>query len=125
MMLIRSCSREPNYETDSLVPHLILEAGEDRGIDPDFLAEAVCRFEDDDSAKTMLTKAVAGLSAQLSQLTMNDVYQLHVNVSYYVVLPQMPTNRVLGAQTYVSVSPVSDGYCRDAPISDGCLSRRH
>ena len=80
-MLTPYFRREANYETDSLVPHLVLEAGEDRGIDPDFLAEAVSRFEEDDSVKTMLTKAVAGLSAQLSQLTMNDSYQPYVNVS--------------------------------------------
>jgi ubiquitin conjugation factor E4 B len=80
-----------------LLPHLLLEAGEDRGVDPDFLAEAVSRFEDDDSAKTMLTKAMAGLSAQLSQLTMNDVYQSYVNVSHHIVLLQVSTDSILGA----------------------------
>jgi ubiquitin conjugation factor E4 B len=70
-----------------LVPHLLLDAGEDKGICPDFLAEAVSRFEEDESVKTLLAKSVAGLSAQLSQLTMKDNYQPYVTVSELNVQP--------------------------------------
>lgn len=37
------CRREPNPNTDSLVPFLLNEAGEEKGICPDFLQEAVSR----------------------------------------------------------------------------------
>ncbi|KAH6674589.1 ubiquitin elongating factor core-domain-containing protein [Halenospora varia] len=72
-------SREPNPLTDSLTPYLLNEAGEDKGICPDFLVEAVSRFEEDDMVKGMLTKAVAGLSLQLSNMTMNDNYKPYIN----------------------------------------------
>jgi ubiquitin conjugation factor E4 B len=73
--------REPNPNTDSLTPYLLNEAGEDRGICPDFLTEAISRFAEDDTVKPMLTKAVAGLSLQLSNMTMNDNYKPYINVS--------------------------------------------
>lgn len=73
-------SREPNEETDTLVPYLLLEAEEDRGICPEFLAEAVARFDEDDSIRPMLTKAVAGISYQLATMTMNDNYKPYVRV---------------------------------------------
>ncbi|TVY30586.1 Ubiquitin conjugation factor E4 [Lachnellula hyalina] len=71
--------REPNPNTDSLTPYLLNEAVEDRGICPDFLTEAISRFAEDDTVKPMLTKAVAGLSLQLSNMTMNDNYKPYIN----------------------------------------------
>ncbi|CAG8972421.1 hypothetical protein HYALB_00001109 [Hymenoscyphus albidus] len=71
--------RESNPATDSLTPHFLFEAAEDKGICPDFLIEAVSRFEEDDTVKLMLTKAVAGLSLQLSNMTMNDNYKPYIN----------------------------------------------
>lgn len=71
--------REPNPSTDSLTPYLLNEAGGDKGICPDFLNEAVSRFAEDDSVKPMLTKAVAGLSLQLSNMTMNDNYKPYIS----------------------------------------------
>ncbi|TVY49995.1 Ubiquitin conjugation factor E4 [Lachnellula occidentalis] len=71
--------REPNPNTDSLTPYLLNEPGEDRGICPDFLTEAISRFAEDDTVKPMLTKAVAGLSLQLSNMTMNDNYKPYIN----------------------------------------------
>ena len=73
-------SRESNPATDSLTPYLLIEPGDDRGICPDFLTEAVARFDDDETVPNMLTKAVAGLSLQLSNLTMNDNYKPHIQV---------------------------------------------
>jgi ubiquitin conjugation factor E4 B len=70
--------REPNQETDSLTPFLLLDPEDERGICADFLVEAVSRFDEDDSVKTMLTKAMAGLSVGLSRLTMNDDYKPYV-----------------------------------------------
>ena len=78
--MLTSFRRDPNPATDSLTPYLLHESADDRGICPDFLAEAVSRFEEDDTVKPMLTKAVAGMSLQLSAMTMNDNYKPHVNV---------------------------------------------
>lgn len=75
------CRREPNPATDSLVPFLLNEAGEEKGICPDFLREAVSRFDEDETVKPMLTKAVGGLSLQLSNMTMNSDYKPYINVS--------------------------------------------
>ncbi|KAH7407687.1 ubiquitin elongating factor core-domain-containing protein [Cadophora sp. MPI-SDFR-AT-0126] len=71
--------RNPNPATDSLTPYLLFEGGEDMGICPDFLTELVSRFEEDETVKPMITKAVSGISLQLSNMTMNDNYKPHVN----------------------------------------------
>jgi hypothetical protein len=73
-------SREPSPAIDSLTPYLLLEPEEERGISPDFLAEMEARFEEDESIKPMLRKAVIGLSQQLATLTMNDNYKPYVHV---------------------------------------------
>jgi ubiquitin conjugation factor E4 B len=74
-------SRDPNPATDSLTPYMLHEPSEDKGIDGEFLTEAVVRFDEDDTVKHMITKAIAGLSLQLSSMTMNDNYKPYVNVS--------------------------------------------
>jgi ubiquitin conjugation factor E4 B len=66
--------------TDSLTPYLILDPEDEKGICYDFLTEAVARFNEDDTVKPMLIKAVAGLSSQLSNMTMNDNYKPYVQV---------------------------------------------
>ncbi|KAF8862296.1 hypothetical protein BDZ45DRAFT_616996 [Acephala macrosclerotiorum] len=71
--------RNPNPATDSLMPYLLLEGGEDRGICPDFLTEIVSRLDEDETVKPMLTKTVARLSEDLAKLTMNDNYKPHIN----------------------------------------------
>lgn len=63
-----------------MTPYLLFEPGEDKGICLEFLQEAVSRFEDDDTVMPMLTKAVDGLSLQLSNMTMNDNYKPYINV---------------------------------------------
>ncbi|KAJ8059997.1 hypothetical protein OCU04_011609 [Sclerotinia nivalis] len=71
--------REPNPTTDILTPYFLLEPGEDKGVCPDFLEEAVSRFAEDDMAKSMIIKAFVGMSSQLSNMTMNDVYKPYVH----------------------------------------------
>lgn len=66
--------------TDSLTPYLILDPENEKGICYDFLTEAVARFDEDDTVKAMLTRAVAGLSQKLSIMTMNDNYKPYVQV---------------------------------------------
>ncbi|TAQ85089.1 hypothetical protein B7494_g6589 [Chlorociboria aeruginascens] len=67
------------HATDSLTPYLLNEPAEEKGIDQEFLREAVARFGEDLDAKSMLTKAVSGLSLQLSNMTMNDNYKPYMN----------------------------------------------
>ncbi|KAF2740651.1 hypothetical protein EJ04DRAFT_558641 [Polyplosphaeria fusca] len=50
----------------------------DRGICHDFLAEAVARFNDDDSVKELLVGAAEQLSDQLGKLSMNDDYKPYI-----------------------------------------------
>ncbi|KAH8779230.1 ubiquitin elongating factor core-domain-containing protein [Hyaloscypha sp. PMI_1271] len=71
--------REPNSALDTLTPYLLLEPEEERGISPDFLAEMDARFEEDESIKPMLRKAVIGLSQQLATMSMNDNYKPYVH----------------------------------------------
>lgn len=51
------------------------------GVCPDFLTELVSRFDEDETVKPLITRAVSGISLQLSNMTMNDNYKPHVNVS--------------------------------------------
>lgn len=75
-------SRESNPAVDSLVPYLLNNSDADNGIDMDFVRDAVARFEEDDTVKGIFTKAMAGLSGQLSRLDMNGDYKPYVNVSF-------------------------------------------
>ena len=76
-----SLRRDPNPATDSLTPYFLHEPGVDNGICPEFMTEAVSRFTEDEMAKTMLMKAIAGLSYQLANMTMSDDYKPYINVS--------------------------------------------
>jgi len=76
---------------------LLHEAGEDKGICPDFLAEAVSRLDEDETVQPMLTKAVASLSFQLSTMTMSDNYKPYVQVCQY---------------SHCSLRKQADGCCR-------------
>lgn len=67
--------RDPNPHTDSLTPYLLKEPDDEHGLCLDFLQDAAARFDEDESVKDMLTRAVAGLSLQLSNMTMNDNYK--------------------------------------------------
>ncbi|KAL8719577.1 MAG: hypothetical protein Q9225_003429 [Loekoesia sp. 1 TL-2023] len=69
--------REPP-ESSPLVPHLLVDSEDDRGICHDFLAEAISRFPDDDTIEPALVTAVEDLSRQLAKMTMNDDYKSYV-----------------------------------------------
>lgn len=63
---------------DTLVPHLLLDPEDEKGLCHEFLAEVVSRIDEDDTITPMFTKAVAELSNQLSRKTMNDDYKPYV-----------------------------------------------
>lgn len=70
--------REDDAVKDSLAPYLLNDPAEDKGICPDFVTEAVARWEEDEGVKPMFTKALAKLSGELSKMTMNDDYKPYV-----------------------------------------------
>lgn len=72
--------RDANPLTDSLVPYFLNSPLDEKGIDADFLQDAVNRFPEDDTPRMMFRKAMAGLSLQLSNMTMADNYKPYVEV---------------------------------------------
>ncbi len=73
-------SREPNPLLDSLHPYFLLDAGDDKGICYEFLEELDKRWDEDESVKNVITKAVVNLSEVLSHKTMNDTYKPYITV---------------------------------------------
>ncbi|OJJ44696.1 hypothetical protein ASPZODRAFT_134789 [Penicilliopsis zonata CBS 506.65] len=61
-----------------LQQHLLLDPEDDKGVDFEFLAEAVRRFEEDDTIKPALIAAVEGLSRDLAKKNVNDDYKPYV-----------------------------------------------
>ncbi|KAJ5529863.1 hypothetical protein N7527_003256 [Penicillium freii] len=59
----------------SLAAYLLIDPEDDRGIDFEFINEAVRRFDEDDSVKPAFISAVEQLSAQLSSMDVNDDYK--------------------------------------------------
>ena len=67
--------------SNPLMPHLLVDPEDDRGLCHEFLSEAVSRFPEDASVKEALVGAVEEMSRQLSKITMNDDYKPYVLVS--------------------------------------------
>ncbi|KAL4873198.1 hypothetical protein BDV12DRAFT_182436 [Aspergillus spectabilis] len=59
-------------------PYLLLDPEDDKGVDLEFLSEAVKRFEEDDSIKPTFIAAVEELSQELSSMTIGDDYKPYV-----------------------------------------------
>lgn len=76
-----SISSREAPETNPLVPHLLVDPEDDRGVCHEFLNEAISRFEEDDSVRAALVGAVEDLSRQLAKLTMNDNYKPYIFVN--------------------------------------------
>lgn len=62
-------------ELSPLAPYLLNEPEDDKGIDFEFLTEAVKRFEEDESVKPAFISAVEVLSSELASKTVNDDYK--------------------------------------------------
>ncbi|KUL83869.1 hypothetical protein ZTR_06560 [Talaromyces verruculosus] len=61
-----------------LIPNLLLDAEDDRGVDLEFLAEVVKLFEEQDDLKPAIITTVEQMSQELSAQTMNDDYKPYV-----------------------------------------------
>jgi len=74
-------------EGSPLKPFLLLDPEEDKGIDLDFIGEAVKRFDEDENIKPAFIAAVEGLSQELAELNINDEYKPYVMVRYKGSVP--------------------------------------
>ncbi|KAI9367997.1 ubiquitin elongating factor core-domain-containing protein [Aspergillus egyptiacus] len=59
-------------------PYLLLDPEDDKGVDLDFLNEAVKRFEEDESIKPAFIAAVEEMSRELSSMSIGDDYKPYV-----------------------------------------------
>lgn len=57
-----------------------MDSDDDRGIDPDFLTEAVKRFEEEEMLKPAFISAVEEMSRDLAGMTINDDYKPYMMV---------------------------------------------
>ena len=64
--------------TNPLTPHLLLDPGDEKGVDHDFFEEAISRFSEDETIKPAMVGALEELSKQLAALTMNDDFKPYV-----------------------------------------------
>jgi hypothetical protein len=72
---------EPS-ERSPLKPYLLLDPEDDKGVDPEFLGEAVKRFEEDESIKPAFIAAVEEMSRDLAAMTINDDYKSYLTVYF-------------------------------------------
>ncbi|KAH1512776.1 hypothetical protein KXW65_004694 [Aspergillus fumigatus] len=82
---------EPS-ERSPLKPYLLLDPEDDKGVDLEFLGEAVKRFEEDESIKPAFIAAVEEMSRDLASMTINDDYK-----SYLIALRNLVGNPVIAA----------------------------
>ncbi|KAL3481639.1 ubiquitin elongating factor core-domain-containing protein [Aspergillus californicus] len=59
-------------------PYLLLDPEDDKGVDLEFLNEAVKRFDEDESVKPAFIAAVEEMSRELSSMTIGDDYKPYV-----------------------------------------------
>ncbi|KAI9815091.1 MAG: hypothetical protein M1827_002934 [Pycnora praestabilis] len=64
--------------SNPLMPHLLVDPEDDRGVCHEFLSEAVSRFQEDKSVKDALIGAIEELSRKLANMTMNDSFKPYV-----------------------------------------------
>lgn len=76
-----SCSGEWSQDS-SLASYLLVDPEDDKGIDFEFIHEAVRRFDEDDTIKPAFISAVEQLSAQLAEKDVNDDYKPYAIVGY-------------------------------------------
>lgn len=82
VLLIFSSLDSP--ERSTLAPYLLLDPEDEKGIDFEFISEAVKRFDEDESVKPAFITAVEELSAGLSSLDVNGDYKPYCTVRLLV-----------------------------------------
>lgn len=74
-----------------------MDPEDDKGIDFEFINEAVRRFDEDDSVKPAFISAVEQLSAQLSSMDVNDDYKPYAIVSQTSAFPWTTSDQFVQA----------------------------
>lgn len=64
----------------TLQPYLLIDPEDDKGVDFEFLSEAVRRFDEEEGLKPAIIAALEGLSEELAQKSINDDYKPYVMV---------------------------------------------
>ncbi|PLN75483.1 putative ubiquitin fusion degradation protein UfdB [Aspergillus taichungensis] len=82
---------EPSAQSP-LQPYLLLEPEDDKGVDFEFMSEAVKRFDEDENIKPAFIAAVEGLSRELAEMSINDDYK-----PYVLALRNLVRHAVIGA----------------------------
>lgn len=72
-------------------PFLLLDPESDKGIELEFISEAVKRFDEDENLKPAFIAAVEDLSRELAGMDINDDYKPHMTVCYPQYLPPSKT----------------------------------
>ncbi|PYH93723.1 hypothetical protein BO71DRAFT_326916 [Aspergillus ellipticus CBS 707.79] len=75
---------EPS-EASALKPYLLLDPEDDKGVDFEFISEAVKRFEEDESIKPAFIAAVEEMSRELGAMTINDDYKPYMTALRNIV----------------------------------------
>lgn len=81
----------------SLASYLLIDPEDDKGIDFEFINEAVRRFDEDDSVKPAFISAVEQLSAELSSMDVNDDYKPYATVSQTSKFPWTTSDQFVQA----------------------------
>lgn len=86
--------RDEHAKKDNLAAYLVNEADGEKGICPDWLTEAVSRWDEDEAIKPMFQKAARMLSNELSLLSMNDNYKPYVSAMKSLTRFTLITNAI-------------------------------
>lgn len=71
-------------ERSTLAPYLLLDPEDEKGIDFEFISEAVKRFDEDEGVKPAFITAVEELSAGLSSQDVNGDYKPYCTVRWSI-----------------------------------------
>ena len=96
--------------TNTLASHLLLDPGDEKGLDYDFYEEVVTRFPEDESIEAAFVTALEELSKQLATMCMNDDYKRYIAVRicfHHWDLQLMYT----GVKKYGSISRIGKSDC--------------
>ncbi|KAL8763804.1 MAG: hypothetical protein Q9184_000506 [Pyrenodesmia sp. 2 TL-2023] len=91
-------------DTSPLLPHLLVDPEDDRGICHDFLTEAIARLPEDDTIEPALVKAVENLSRDLAKKTMSDDYKSYVLALRHLVRYPPLVKAIASSPNFVPIS---------------------
>lgn len=114
--------RAEQSERSPLKPYLLLDPEDERGVDFDFMSEAVKRFEEDDTIKPAFISAVEDMSRELAGMTVNDDHKPYVIVCCTIPssLNTLPTSLLAGV-TKPCPAP-GDRYRHHGVVHVQCIS---